>query len=50
MKKMVKISNLDNFVIQTQSEEKNEKRIIPIKQEIDLKAANLKTKGIKKKK
>jgi hypothetical protein len=49
MKKMVKISNLDNFVIQTQSE-KNENRIIPVKKEIDLKAANLKTKGIKKKK
>jgi hypothetical protein len=54
-KKTIKIANLDDFVIIQNNDldelnEKDEKRRIPIKKEIDLKTPNLKTKGIKKKK
>jgi hypothetical protein len=49
MKKTIKIANLDDFVTITTNAADNEKQIMPVKKEIDLKLATLKTKGIKKK-
>lgn len=49
MKKMIKIANLDDFVIIANNKKENDDRIIPIKKEIDLKTPNLRIKGIKKK-
>jgi hypothetical protein len=48
MRKTIVMASLDNYVINKQ--EKNEKRIIPMKMDIDLKAIDLKTKGIPPKK
>ena len=47
MKKTIRVSNLDDFVVILKNEDEKNDRIIPIKKEIDLKTPNLKTKGIK---
>ena len=47
MKKTIRVSNLDDFVVVLKNEDEKNDRIIPIKKEIDLKTPNLKTKGIK---
>jgi hypothetical protein len=47
MKKTIRVSNLDDFVVILKNENEKNDRIIPIKKEIDLKTSNLKTKGIK---
>jgi hypothetical protein len=47
MKKTIRVSNLDDFVVILKNENEKNDRIIPIKKEIDLKTPNLKTKGIK---
>jgi hypothetical protein len=47
MRKIVNISNLDNYVISTNTQ--NKEYILPTKKEINLHAPDLKTKGIKKK-
>lgn len=48
MKKTIKIANLDDFITITTNEDQH-KQVLPKKKEIDLKCAELKTKGIKKK-
>ena len=50
MRKTITLANLDNYVITSQDNSANEKRIIPLKMEIDLKTHDLKTKGVPPKK
>ena len=50
MRKTITVANLDNYVITVQEKSSNETRIIPLKLEIDLKANDLKTKGVPPKK
>jgi hypothetical protein len=50
MRKTITVANLDNYVITNQDNSTNEKRIIPMKIEIDLKTHDLKTKGVPPKK
>lgn len=50
MRKTITVANLDNYVITSQDNSANEKRIIPLKLEIDLKTHDLKTKGVPPKK
>jgi hypothetical protein len=50
MRKTITVANLDNYVIASQDNSANEKRIIPLKMEIDLKTHDLKTKGVPPKK
>ena len=50
MRKTITVANLDNYVITSQDNSANEKRIIPLKMEIDLKTHDLKTKGVPPKK
>ena len=50
MRKTITLANLDNYVITNQDNSTNEKRIIPLKMEIDLKTHDLKTKGVPPKK
>lgn len=50
MRKTITVANLDNYVITSQDNSENEKRIIPLKMEIDLKTHDLKTKGVPPKK
>ena len=50
MRKTITVANLDNYVITNQDNSTNEKRIIPLKMEIDLKTHDLKTKGVPPKK
>ena len=47
MKKTIRVSNLDDFVVILKNEDEKNDRIIPTKKEINLKSPNLKTKGIK---
>jgi hypothetical protein len=50
MRKTICVSNLDNYVINTHANVSNDKRIIPMKLEVDLKASEFKTKGVQPKK
>ena len=50
MRKTVAVASLANYVISKQDNSANEKRIIPMKMEIDLKTNDLKIKGIPPKK
>lgn len=50
MRKTISVSNLDNYVINTHANVSNDKRIIPMKLEVDLKASEFKTKGVQPKK
>jgi hypothetical protein len=50
MRKIVTMTTLDNFVINNSEQNKNDKKIIPIQKEVNLKCPTLKTKGIKNKK
>lgn len=50
MRKTITVASLDNYVITKQETLTNDVRIIPIKMEIDLKAAILKEKGVPPKK
>ncbi len=50
MRKIINVANLDNYVIMKQDVSTNDVRIIPQIFEMDLKAPQLKMKGVKGKK
>lgn len=49
MRKTITVSNLDNYVTTNKANTPNDKRIIPLKLDIDLKSNDLKKKGVKTK-